>query len=115
MTLEEYKALIDKMIANPDTAAATADEIINNLKADTNTLAELEAMHAENEKRIKDLQETNIKLFMSRGGSDEDSNPDDGKPEIPEDVGQARADAIAESFGTSYFEDKFKKVDKKED
>lgn len=109
MTFEEYRGMIDKIISDPDSAAATAEEILKELEKDTTSLDTLEQMHEENEKRIKELQETNLKLFMSRGGAGAEEPPEDEEPTAP---GKERAEWIAshlDSGHKSYYDDKYKK------
>lgn len=74
MKIEEYKSKIDGLLQNPDTALANVAEIYKELEADLTTLESLrssieshETEKAEYEKRIKDLQETNMKLYLSTG------------------------------------------------
>lgn len=113
MTLEEYTTRIDEMISNPDTAAAIAADIKAGLTEDLATKDSLEQGISDRDARIKDLQETNIKLYMSIGKNPDELEKETESTKIPEDIGQARADAIAAQFGTSYFEDKYINNDKK--
>lgn len=72
MKFEEYKVAIDKVLASPDTALVEIAPIMDSLKADLETLestqGEVEALNG----RIRDLQDTNIKLFLSQGGKGSD-------------------------------------------
>lgn len=108
MTLEEYTEKIDSAVTAPDTAAATLAEVKENIKTDLATLDSLKTAVDEKDKKIQDLQETNLKLYMSMG-STPDKDDDEPEDKIPEDIGKDRADAIADSFGKSYYEDKYVK------
>lgn len=69
MTYEEYKKGIDGLITNPDEAPVNIIDILKNLESD---LTVLESLKADNEAlngKVKTLQETNIKLYMSQGGT----------------------------------------------
>ena len=81
MTYDEYKKGFDKILANPDTALTKISPILEALKTDLDTLestqGEVEALNG----RIRDLQDTNIKLFLSQGGKGKDD-----EDEIDENV-----------------------------
>lgn len=72
MKYEEYETSFNELFSNPDTALAGAGELLETLKTDLTILEELTATVAEQEQRIKDLQETNLKLYLSQGGSVEE-------------------------------------------
>ena len=78
MTYAEYEKTINELLSNPDTALANTGKLLEELKKDTTSL---ETMQTENEKlnaRIKDLQDTNMKLYLSVTG--ESSGEDDDEP-----------------------------------
>lgn len=72
MTYDEYKTGFDKILASPDTAMVEIAPLLDSLKTDLETLesvqGEVEALNG----RIRDLQDTNIKLFLSQGGKGSD-------------------------------------------
>lgn len=72
MKYDEYKMGFDKILANPDTALTEISPLLEALKTDLDTLesvqGEVEALNG----RIRDLQDTNIKLFLSQGGTGKD-------------------------------------------
>ena len=84
MTYEEYADKISNILSNPDTAPAEITPILEALKED---LARLDAATGEIENlngRVSDLQETNIKLFLSQNagdGADEDEDEDEKEVE----------------------------------
>lgn len=85
MTYEEYSDKINNVLSNPDTALAEIAPVLDALKDD---LARLDAANGEIENlngRIADLQETNIKLFLSQNageGADEDEDEDEDEKEV---------------------------------
>lgn len=77
MKYEEYESALQNVVKNPDQAAIAVQDILKNLKADSETFASLEASVAEKDGRIKDLQDTNMKLFLRQtGGTDEQDPPE---------------------------------------
>lgn len=80
MKYEEYEAKLNDVVKNPDSAATAVLDILKDIKADTDTLASLEAGIAERDGRIRDLQDTNMKLFLRQTGSgseeEEEKDPD---------------------------------------
>ena len=82
MKYEEYEQSFNDLLSNPDTALAGAGELLEILKTDLTALEQLTARVEEQENRIKDLQETNLKLYLSQGGSVEDEEPEEEKSGI---------------------------------
>lgn len=77
MKYEEYESALQNVVKNPDQAAIAVQDILKNLKSDSETFASLEASVAEKDGRIKDLQDTNMKLFLRQtGGTDEQDPPE---------------------------------------
>lgn len=65
MTYDDVKTRVTDLISNPDTAAENAVGLLSDLEADYTNLDSMTAKVAEQEARIKDLQDTNQKLFLS--------------------------------------------------
>ena len=75
MKYEEYESkLVNEVLKNPDSAALAVQDILKELKTDCETMASLEAGIAEKDSRIRDLQDTNMKLFLQNcsGTPDQD-------------------------------------------
>lgn len=68
MTFDEYKTGFDKILASPDTAMVEIAPLLESLKADLDTLESVQGEVETLNGRIRDLQDTNIKLFLSQGG-----------------------------------------------
>lgn len=77
MKYEDYEAKLTDIVKNPDSAALAVQDILKDLKADSETFASLEAGVAERDGRIKDLQDTNMKLFLRQTGGSVDQEPEE--------------------------------------
>lgn len=78
MTYEEYEKRINGALANPDTAPTEFVNILSDLKTDLTAKDTLETENTELETRVRDLQDTNMKLYLSvTGTSDEDEEEDE--------------------------------------
>ena len=67
MKFDEYKVAIDGLLLKPDTALAEIGGVYEKLKADLTTLDSLTTENIGLKEKIKELQDTNIKLYMSQG------------------------------------------------
>lgn len=77
MKYEEYESKLTDLVKNPDSAAIAVQDILKELKADSETFASLEASVAEKDGRIKDLQDTNMKLFLRQTGGSDEQEPEE--------------------------------------
>ena len=78
MTYEEYEKRINGALANADTAPTEFVNILSDLKTDLAAKEALETEKTELETRVRDLQDTNMKLYLSvTGNSDEDEEEDE--------------------------------------
>lgn len=78
MTYEEYEKRINGALANPDTAPTEFVNILSDLKTDLTAKDTLETEKTELETRVRDLQDTNMKLYLSvTGNSEEDEEVDE--------------------------------------
>lgn len=68
MTYDEVKTRITSLVGNPDTAQENAVALLSDLEKDYTTLDSMTSKVSESEKRIRDLQDTNQKLFLSVTG-----------------------------------------------
>lgn len=85
MTKEEYKNFIDGMVKEPDKIAVSAKTLLDEINKDTEQLESLKTANAEYEKRVRDLQDTNIKLFLAQTGGDS-TQTEEEKPVDPHDL-----------------------------
>lgn len=90
MKYDEYEAKLGGVVQNPDTAPTVVQDILNELKSDLGTLESMKADLEAKDTRIRDLQDTNVKLFMSQTGASE--------PEPEEDWTQMEGQMAIEAF-----------------
>ena len=78
MTYEQYEERINNALANADTAPTEFVSILSELKTDLTAKDTLETEKTELETRVRDLQDTNMKLYLSvTGNSDEEEDEDE--------------------------------------
>ena len=77
MKYDEYVTKINGVLAEPDTALTNVTGVLDELKADLTSKETLEAENETLKKRISDLQETNMKLYLSITGTDTETEEDD--------------------------------------
>ena len=78
MTYEQYEERINKALTNADTAPTEFVNILSELKTDLTAKDTLETEKSELETRVRDLQDTNMKLYLSvTGNSDEEEDEDE--------------------------------------
>ena len=79
MTYDEVKTRITALVGNPDTAQESAVTLLSDLEKDYTTLDSMTSKVSESEKRIRDLQDTNQRLFLSVTGqpAEEEEKEDD--------------------------------------
>lgn len=108
MKYEEIKKAIVDAMASPDDMETKMSEVLENLETDYTTFESTSETLEKAEVKIRNLQDTNHKLFLAQIGDPE--QPPEDEPEIPKAIGKSRADYIAEHFdNTSYMADKFSK------
>lgn len=94
MKFEEYEKMINDALQNADKAPVLMKDVLTNIKADVTTLGTQSETIIEQEKRIRDLQDTNMKLFLSQTGQKaEEKEPDEEK------TGQAAIDEFLSKLG----------------
>lgn len=86
MKLDEYKALFQKA-GDADKAPEALSELLKAITEDITTLDSLVEAHTEDEKKIRDLQDTNMKLFLAQTGKVE---TEEEEPEVtPQSIAEA--------------------------
>lgn len=78
MKYDEYVTKINSVLAEPDTALTNVTGVLDTLKADLTSKETLEAENETLNKRISDLQETNMKLYLSITGAED--SPEEDEP-----------------------------------
>lgn len=93
MTIDEYKAALEKMMKEPETAAASAVAIIDALKEDAALLAATKKAVEERDAKIAKIDNSNTELqrmlFMSRFG--EPQQPPEDNPDEPLGIAELMA------------------------
>lgn len=87
MTYEEYKNGITDALSNPDTALTKVSPILDALKDDLGVIETLKADGEAKDARIRDLQDTNLKLFLSQtsqASKEEDDEPSEAVKAVDE-------------------------------
>lgn len=102
MTYEEYEVLGKGIIENPDTAPVAIGGLLGEIKKDLESRDSLTAALSDSEKRIRDLQDTNTKLFLAQTGHSEEKDSDN----------ETWEDKQGEDALIAYLESKAKKEDK---
>lgn len=81
MKVEEYEALINKMISSPDESAATGKSILEAIKADDAERTSLAETAGAQKKKIAEL---NSELFMTATGKGKE--PEEEHKETPKEA-----------------------------
>lgn len=74
MTYDEYKAAFDGIMSDTDTGIAKMPEVMETLKTDLERIDALEKASAEKDVKIRELQDTNMKLYLNIGGGETDTD-----------------------------------------
>ena len=77
MKAEDYKNLITEMVSHPDNAAETATKLIDMVKEDSEIFESLTNKVSSQDQKIRDLQDSNTKLFLSVTGQSDDNDDDE--------------------------------------
>ena len=77
MKAEDYKNLITEMVSHPDNAAETATKLIDMVKEDSEIFESLTNKVSSQDQKIRDLQDSNTKLFLSVTGQSCDNDDDE--------------------------------------
>ena len=82
MTYEEFKTRFTSIIGNPDTAQAESVSFLSDVEKDYTTRDSMVKKSEDDDKRIRELQDTNQKLFLSVTGqpSEEEEKEDNDDP-----------------------------------
>ena len=68
MTYDEYEKNINEVLGNPDTALANIAPVLEEIKKDTEALTSAMSENESLKTRIRDLQDTNMKLYLAQTG-----------------------------------------------
>lgn len=87
MTYDELEKKLTTILQQPDTALAQIAPLLKDIKADYESIISLTSKVESQDNRIRDLQDTNMKLFLSQTGQavnkdDEDDDDTEGPDAI---------------------------------
>ncbi len=99
MTYEEYEKKLTALVTDPDSAPVAVQDILNEIKADTDVIASLTADISAKDEKIRGLQDTNTKLFLQITGNE--SNAD-----TPDEWEDLEGDEAIEAFINAHEDEK---------
>lgn len=79
MTYDELEKKLTTILQQPDSALANVTPLLKEIKADYESIVSLTSKVESQDTRIRDLQDTNMKLFLAQTGqvSDKEEDEDD--------------------------------------
>lgn len=98
MKYEDYESRLTGVVTNPDSAPTAVQEILSELKSDTATMESMAAEISAKDAKIRELQDTNTKLFLQVTGTD-------SSEESANDWSELEGDAALEAFIEAHKED----------
>lgn len=79
MTYDEAKQRLTKFVEKPDTIASDMPDFLTALEADYSTLVAAQTKVAEQDDKIRSLQDSNTRLFLMQTGQSVQTDPE---PEV---------------------------------
>lgn len=86
MKYEELKTKLTEILQEPDTALVKVGSLLDEIKADYETMLSLTEKVGKQDARIRDLQDTNMKLFLSQTGQAPEQAEEEDDVEGPEAI-----------------------------
>lgn len=77
MTYDELEKKVTEVLQQPDSALVAIMPVLKEIKADYESLVSLTAKVEQQDNRIRDLQDTNMKLFLNQTGQVKDKEDED--------------------------------------
>lgn len=77
MTYDELEKKITEVLQQPDSALVNIMPVLKEIKADYESLVSLTSKVEQQDNRIRDLQDTNMKLFLNQTGQVKDKEDED--------------------------------------
>lgn len=93
MKIEDFEKRFNNIISNPDKGVSEAPDFLAEVRGDYESAVALGEKVQELEARVKDLQESNIKLYLATTGEVEDE-----ADEVTEDDGEEFIDEVFNSL-----------------
>lgn len=98
MKYEDYEAKLTGVVTNPESAPVAVQEILAELKSDAATMESMAAEISSKDAKIRELQDTNTRLFLQQTGNDSEDKP--------EDWSELEGDEALEAFIEAHKEEK---------
>ena len=92
MKYEDYENIAKGLTT--ENAPDIVSQMLENIKADTESIDALTKSNAEKDAKIRDLQDTNIKLFLSQTGKAEDGPSEEELAEEANKAVETEIDAL---------------------
>ena len=92
MKYEEYEAIAKQLTT--ENAPDIVKQMLDAIKEDVSTIDTLMSSITEKDTKIRDLQDTNLKLFLSQTGKADDASADDVEEERNKEVETAIDDLL---------------------
>lgn len=86
MTYGDFERRLTEILQQPDSALANIKPLMDDVKADYESIITLTDAKNKNEARIRDLQDTNMKLFLAQTAKSVDEKHDDDELEGPDAI-----------------------------
>lgn len=86
MTYADVEKKLTTMLQTPDTALAALPDLLKEIKADYESIVSLTSKVESQDNRIRDLQDTNMKLFLAQTGQVANKEEDEDDVEGPEAI-----------------------------
>lgn len=74
MKFEEYQKMINNIVSTPEKAPELAQNLLEAIKTDTTLIDSQNVKIGEQDAKIRDLQDTNIKMFLAQTGQKQEIN-----------------------------------------
>ena len=99
MKYEDYESRLTGLITQPESAPIAVQSILEDLKSDAATMESMASELSEKDEKIRQLQDTNTRLFLQVTGTD-------SSDEKPEEWSDLTGDEALEAFIEAHKEDK---------
>lgn len=86
MTYDELEKKLTTILQQPDSALANVAPLLKDIKADYESIISLTSKVEAQDTRIRDLQDTNMKLFLAQTGQVSDKEEDEDDVEGPDAI-----------------------------
>lgn len=86
MTYDDLEKRLTTILQQPDSALANVAPLLKEIKADYESIISLTSKVESQDNRIRDLQDTNMKLFLAQTGQVSDKEEEEDDVEGPDAI-----------------------------